>query len=732
MLARRRLHPWLWLGLLGATAFIYRRVFAGEVIAGRDVFRLFIPNAAFLRQSLLAGRLPLWNPYIRLGEPFVATLQSQAFYPPNVLAVLLVGPTWTPTVLQLFNVLLGSVGMFLACRRFGRSKGASAVGAAVIALTPFFAQTSLVPNIAGAIAWGGFILVGAQAIARRPGLRSAVFLALPLGLSALCGAPEVTLCEGLIALAVVGRSPRSLLTAFLGCLWAVALALVSLLPTAELALNSTRGFHRATLSWSTSLPQLLSVVLPFADLPRKEYWGSDQVLFVSLFLGTTTGLLALLAVRTERRRRVLALLAAGFALLALGAHFPPARFLLTHPPFGIFRYPAKFLAGTALCLAPLAAFGLDRLGALARRVGPNVRRAPLLLGAWFALFALGFWGLHHLPVRFGLALAFAWGMGVLLVLALGFLLVRPGAARPRHVRTVAVGLLCVELFAFALDFPVASWATAAAFDHPSSLAAALRPLADGRISVVLPEVPVAEDVAKSRHYLESARDGLVPVQVIRERMPTVEGYGTPEPARLDDLEQGAPQPLYNLLGVRGYVRDGPAPFPGLRPVGEVPGVARAFLGGAPMPRAFVVYRTQPVDEAGAMRAVLDPKEPFRATAFLEDGQAPRGPVKGCQGFTPAITREGFGRTEIDLTACGPGELVLTDRAYPGWEATLDGRPVPISRADWLVRGVAVPAGAHQVVMRYRPWSFRVGALLSLLALLAAVVALVRTRTRSAA
>jgi hypothetical protein len=59
-------------------------------------------------------------------------------------------------------------------------------------------------------------------------------------------------------------------------------------------------------------------------------------------------------------------------------------------------------------------------------------------------------------------------------------------------------------------------------------------------------------------------------------------------------------------------------------------------------------------------------------------------------------------------------VVLGDAWYPGWEATLDGARVPLLRANLNFRGVAVPAGSHEVEMRYRPASLRRGLLLAAL------------------
>ncbi len=52
--------------------------------------------------------------------------------------------------------------------------------------------------------------------------------------------------------------------------------------------------------------------------------------------------------------------------------------------------------------------------------------------------------------------------------------------------------------------------------------------------------------------------------------------------------------------------------------------------------------------------------------------------------------------------------MLADTYYPGWQATVDGRPVELHRGNYLFRAVQVPAGAHTVRFEYRPRSFTIG------------------------
>jgi uncharacterized membrane protein YfhO len=53
-------------------------------------------------------------------------------------------------------------------------------------------------------------------------------------------------------------------------------------------------------------------------------------------------------------------------------------------------------------------------------------------------------------------------------------------------------------------------------------------------------------------------------------------------------------------------------------------------------------------------------------------------------------------------------VVLADAWFPGWNATVDGKPAQIYRAYNLLRGVVVERGDHEVIMLYRPTSVFIG------------------------
>jgi uncharacterized membrane protein YfhO len=68
--------------------------------------------------------------------------------------------------------------------------------------------------------------------------------------------------------------------------------------------------------------------------------------------------------------------------------------------------------------------------------------------------------------------------------------------------------------------------------------------------------------------------------------------------------------------------------------------------------------------------------------------------------------------------------LLTDTFYPGWQATVDGQPAEIQRADLMFRAVRLEPGTHQVVYRYQPASVHWGMWISVVALVLCLGALV--------
>ncbi|MFL5319476.1 MAG: hypothetical protein ACJ790_07445, partial [Myxococcaceae bacterium] len=385
-----------WLVLLGALLLFYSPVLFGKVLSDRDLFRMFIPDASLLKESLRAGVWPLWDPYERLGQPFAATLQSQVYYPPHVLLVMLFSPARALTFQVMLHIGILAAGIYVLCRRLSRSRAAAMIGAGVGAFPPLIAQMTSQLNIVSALAWTGFIVVAArELIVERSAssverVRRLAILAGLWALSVLAGSPEVFIWQVLIVALVVifeGRG-RARILPLGGLIWAFALSAIVLLPAAELTSLSTRkGGVENQLDWSASPKDLLGLGLlqvSESGTPRSDFLPTT---FIGT-LGFAAALVGAAVARRERSARPFAIGAAVLTLLSLGSSFFLSKWLLLIPPLNLFRYPSRYLIGAVFALSVLAAFGVDALKAENRRwVGIVFAAATVPL---FALHLFGF------------------------------------------------------------------------------------------------------------------------------------------------------------------------------------------------------------------------------------------------------------------------------------------------------------------------------------------------------
>jgi hypothetical protein len=151
------------------------------------------------------------------------------------------------------------------------------------------------------------------------------------------------------------------------------------------------------------------------------------------------------------------------------------------------------------------------------------------------------------------------------------------------------------------------------------------------------------------------------------------------------------------------------------------GDVKIYENLAVLPRAFIVHQAEVLSEPDAtLTRLRDPTFAPGSNVLLAEGQ----PLVGSGSGTVDITRYAPEEVTMEVSSNAPGYLVLTDTYYPGWEATVNGQPAPILRADLMFRAIQLPPGEHHVEFRYRPVSLRRGLGVSLLAVAAWLGALV--------
>lgn len=144
-----------------------------------------------------------------------------------------------------------------------------------------------------------------------------------------------------------------------------------------------------------------------------------------------------------------------------------------------------------------------------------------------------------------------------------------------------------------------------------------------------------------------------------------------------------------------------------------------------LPRAWLVTQAEAVDGEEALRRIRgETRQQFdpRHTALLEvaSTELPTLPGGVPSNASVRITNYESNRLRMETVASTPTVLVVSEMYYPGWEATVDGKPTRILLTDYLLRGVSLQEGKHVVEMRYTTPAAVYGAIISILSLVAFV------------
>ncbi|MFZ2362710.1 MAG: hypothetical protein WA040_25440, partial [Anaerolineae bacterium] len=355
---RREALGWLLvaLALAGGVLLVYAPLLlTNRVLATGDAFAYFTPYRDYANAALRAGRLPLWNPYLFMGAPFLANPQTAIFYPLHWPFIALPAAQSLLASLAL-HIWLAGLGAAVFVRRVARLGWLAALTAGLIwSLSGYLGARAGQINQVSVMAWLPWLLTLLEASVPRwrltshglstnqvaPSVRWLAFaaLALAVGLQLLAGHTQssfinltglllAALWPGLAALlaalwAVVRRQRSALeraalratagrtLAALSAVLLGFLLAAVQLLPTLELSGLSIRSgglSWREAVSFSLQPLGLLLTLLPsygenLADRFATPAYG-EYVAYVGV-VGLLLALLALLRWRNRAGRRPL-------------------------------------------------------------------------------------------------------------------------------------------------------------------------------------------------------------------------------------------------------------------------------------------------------------------------------------------------------------------------------------------------------------------------------------------
>ena len=649
----------------------------GKSLYWGDIGLYFAPMTQFQKESLQTGILPLWNPYTLGGQPFAGNPQMGWLYPTVWLLPFLSVGRYLAFVSWLHLFLAGEfTWLYLRNRRL--SVAATLIGAMAFMGCDAVVSRLQFPPMVMAVVYLPLLLLAVDRIVGADDPRGYLLLVVSLALCLLAAHAQVTylilLTVSLYALLRVLSKPRvdhfPLAFRMLGCgLLAMLLCLPYLLPVVELLKLS----HRTELTAAGAdrfvlLPHhLWNFVVPhFTGHPATgDYWGGGNAWEPSCFVGWLPLIFAGFIVLARPRWRSVQFWGI-FGLLTLWMAFGTScgLFWLSFnvlPGMSLFHDPARFLILTSFALAMLGAFGVDHWLKSPNRDWRH--SATVLTGA-------------ALPLAL---FAYQWN---------------PAASESDISRILPAKAQNAGNNPFGLTyFPTYS-----------------------RIWDVLIEEGYRDYGISDGLFLRTQFGSFLPNATMLSHLATPDGY---EPIGID-----------NAVNMESLMRKAiEADAPNVMPLLEARGVA--LLRHRPLAPYDVqlaatlgngwrlVHRLRRVDGMLRLSAALndptfDPdNEAIVSQREQEIGDRGQGNAEGKSATVETIeivpVMETPNRWRVVVRGNSQLGLLVTPLTdYPGWRCRVDGKSVPIFRANMASMGIEMPEGDHTVVLEYRPATLRAG------------------------
>lgn len=117
----------------------------------------------------------------------------------------------------------------------------------------------------------------------------------------------------------------------------------------------------------------------------------------------------------------------------------------------------------------------------------------------------------------------------------------------------------------------------------------------------------------------------------------------------------------------------------------------------------VGYVNDANEEMGALSDLVPTQTAVVDVKFKEQL---KGVTEVYQDSTSTVRLKSYAPNRLVYETSSPkdGVVVFSEIYYPGWQATIDGQPVSIARADYILRALNVPAGKHTIEMWFDPQS----------------------------
>jgi len=710
-----------------------------------DFVEYVFPVQNFAAKTFAKGEIPFWNPYTFAGMPFLADIQVGFFYIFNRLLSLFTFsgnnlPVLALEIIIIIHFLFSQLNVYYLARYLKISSYGAIIAAISYSFSMYMVAHIIHPMIIYHLTWLPLILLFFIKSFDEDRIFYSILSGLVLGLTLLSGHPQTTLYT-LTLLGITGiyllifylkekfklaHILKSVTLFFLPFVVAFGIFAIQYFPSKDMAKYAQRNeisYQKAT-EGALQFKQIYTAIVPKlfgwvegSQLDNSTFYlrfgGDLQIHFfweTTFYFGVTSAILGLFALLMGYKNRyvlLFAILAVFGFLFSLGGGSPLFDLLFNLPYFGVFRNPARMMFYLILGLTILAGFGFDFLWKEAFKRESLVKfLIPLSIAFVITLLASSgsFIDIFEAPVIAHQTIKDSGSFALVLILIIATI----GILLNRAILTPSVAGILLALLTFVDLYIVGS-----SFNRNPTNPEKVYEIKPEIKAMLVPKIPNEIFRVSSRLYEPIRFMALQRNQGLIDGIMLVDGYNPLILERvlppLSDSKQV--NDLYNVkYEVKVDLEKGTWGF-----------VERENY----FPRAWFVNNYIVVNENDTKAFMQKNPIDYRRTVVLEK--------------TPSFVKKSEDTTNQTSVIClyysnnyfkfrvktdSSAILVLSEIYYPDWKAFVDGVEFEVFRANYCFRAVEIPKGEHILEMKFDSKAFKLGAFVSSITLLLAMVGLV--------
>jgi hypothetical protein len=727
--------------------FFWDQLF-GDQYFWEDFAEYVFPTQTFAAREFANGSIPFWNPYTFVGMPFFADLQVGFLYPLNRLLSLFISesgrlPISAVQFITIIHFFIAQIAMYYFARFFKISSWGAIISAISYGFSMILVCHVIHPMMLAHLAWFPLVAMFYIKGVQLGDIRSSVWSGLILGFSLLSGHPQTALYEGLFLLiffiwftiaSIKSKAGNSIIKLIIAGVLPIIIAAgifsVQYLPSQVLADNSQReeiSYEKAT-EGSLQFKQIASAAVPnifgkvtgdrndqptfylkFRDTSQIHFYWETAFYFgiASLILG----LFAMTYLIKTRYGAFFTFIACFGFLYALGENFLLFDVFSNLPLFGSFRNPARIMFFVVIAFAILSGFGFDLLW---KELKSSIATKRLIIVSSIPLLIALLTVTGMLPSAFGASEIISSGIEGYGIVALFFVLAVFAftfAVNKYYLNPIA-GATAIAILLF-IDLNIAGGDFNRSPNNPEDTYT-LNP----QLKETLKPNPPDDLFRVSMRLYNPSFMAMNRNQGMMDEIMLIEGYNPlilqrvlpPAPEKDPERSRRQIHDLYNVKYDIGIDRE--------------QGGASFFEHPDRYPRAWLVkdYKILASEEIEA--TMKSDYYDFHNIAFLESeprfGQSSK--YSG-NNYVKCLEYEN-NYMKYEVNAETNSVLVFSEIYYPEWNAYIDEKETEIIRANYSFRAVAVPAGKHQIEMKYESSAFNFGLVISILTLVVSIALLI--------